>query len=381
MHIRLRLLHVDDVLVLVGDRRRAHLAALPGDRRRAAAADPAQRLEGCTRPTRSCAHRTGTRDRRRRRPRTSSGSGSRCSVGVVETRPRTAYVEVGARSSGSVSTASPAAPPSRRPATAAGEAAGAARAARRGTRTGRRRPGRRTGADPSTVERRAPGPDASAASPGEPGATQPPVGDRASSSSRTAATSTGIRPARPWLADAGSRPRSTMTSGAAASIASSTASSSVTDDDGQPSQLPSSRSRTTPSSLTLEQLDVTAVRAEVGPDAVQRLLDPGRARRRGAGRAPAAGWRPGRRRPAARAARRRAGRCRRRSPAAAPGRRRRGRRRARTSSSARSRATAPPDALGVEQRLDALAGRPIRPVDARHRSSAASGTAQRVTRR
>ena len=72
-----------------------------------------------------------------------------------------------------------------------------------------------------------------------------------------------------------------VTSGAAASMAPSTASSSVTDDDGQPSQLPSSRSRTTPSSVTSEQLDVAAVRAEVGADAVQRPLDPRSGRRSG----------------------------------------------------------------------------------------------------
>ncbi len=41
-----------------------------------------------------------------------------------------------------------------------------------------------------------------------------------------------------------------VTSGAAASTAPSTARVSVTEDDGQPSQLPSSRSRTTPSSVT-----------------------------------------------------------------------------------------------------------------------------------
>ena len=47
-----------------------------------------------------------------------------------------------------------------------------------------------------------------------------------------------------------------------------------------------------------EQLDVAAVRAEVGPDARPAPARPGCRRRTGAGRAPAAGWPPGRRRPA-----------------------------------------------------------------------------------
>ena len=99
-----------------------------------------------------------------------------------------------------------------------------------------------------------------------------------------------------------------VTSGAAASMAPSTASCRVTDDDGQPSQLPSSRSRTTPSSL-----DVRAVRrrrrasrGRAGRCPARR--PPGRPRRPGAARAPAAAWRPVRRRPARPAPPRRAGR-------------------------------------------------------------------------
>ena len=84
-------------------------------------------------------------------------------------------------------------------------------------------------------------------------------------------------------------------SGAAARTASSTASSRVTADDGQLLQLPANCSRTT-LAVDLEQVDVAAVRAEVRPHAVERVLDPPLARRAGAGRAPAAGWRPGHRR-------------------------------------------------------------------------------------
>ena len=62
-------------------------------------------------------------------------------------------------------------------------------------------------------------------------------------------------------------------SGAAARTASSTASSRVTDDDGQLLQLPANCSRTH-LAVDLEQLDVAAVRAEIGPHAVQRILDP-----------------------------------------------------------------------------------------------------------
>ena len=45
-------------------------------------------------------------------------------------------------------------------------------------------------------------------------------------------------------------------------------------DDGQPSQLPVMRSRTTPRALVdRDHLDVAAVRAEIGPHAGERLLD------------------------------------------------------------------------------------------------------------
>ena len=80
----------------------------------------------------------------------------------------------------------------------------------------------------------------------------------------TAAVASGFR--RPPL-------RSDEISGAAARTASSTASSRVTADDGQLLQLPANCSRTT-SPSTSEQMDVAAVRAEVGPHAVERVLDP-----------------------------------------------------------------------------------------------------------
>ncbi len=64
------------------------------------------------------------------------------------------------------------------------------------------------------------------------------------------------------------------TSGAASSMACSIASLTVTDEDGQPLQLPASRSRTTPSSSTPEQVDVAGVRAEIGPYPFQRRRDP-----------------------------------------------------------------------------------------------------------
>ena len=50
----------------------------------------------------------------------------------------------------------------------------------------------------------------------------------------------------------------------------------MTEDEAQPSQLPE---QPEPDHAVLshpEQLDVAAVAAEVGPDALQRLLDPGR---------------------------------------------------------------------------------------------------------
>ena len=86
-------------------------------------------------------------------------------------------------------------------------------------------------------------------------------------------------------------------SGAAARIASSTASSSVTADDGQLLQLPANCSCTVVAD-DVEQVHVAAVRAQIGPDPVECILDPAFARRAGAGRARAAGWPPDRRRPA-----------------------------------------------------------------------------------
>ena len=62
-------------------------------------------------------------------------------------------------------------------------------------------------------------------------------------------------------------------SGAAARTASSTVSSSVTDDDGQLLQLPCEL-QADDIVVDLEQMDVAAVRAEVGPHAVERVLDP-----------------------------------------------------------------------------------------------------------
>ncbi len=65
-----------------------------------------------------------------------------------------------------------------------------------------------------------------------------------------------------------------VTSGAADSMASSTANLSVTDDDGQPWQVPSSLSRTTPAGLMSSEFHIAAMRAEVGPDTVQRRGHP-----------------------------------------------------------------------------------------------------------
>ena len=90
-------------------------------------------------------------------------------------------------------------------------------------------------------------------------------------------------------------------SGAAVRTASSTASSSVTAEDGQLLQLPENDSRTTPSA-DVEQPDVTAVGAEVGPHPVQRAATRARSGRADARRAPAAGCRSGRRRRGARPA-------------------------------------------------------------------------------
>ena len=67
-------------------------------------------------------------------------------------------------------------------------------------------------------------------------------------------------------------PRST--SGAASCTAPSIASRTVTVEDGQPWQEPSSRSRATPSRHA-QVLHPAGVRAQVGPDLVQRPLDPG----------------------------------------------------------------------------------------------------------
>ena len=61
-------------------------------------------------------------------------------------------------------------------------------------------------------------------------------------------------------------------SGAASWIAPSMAIFTVSADDAQPSQLPSSRSRATPS-VDAEVLDPAGVRAQVGPDPVERALD------------------------------------------------------------------------------------------------------------
>ena len=93
-------------------------------------------------------------------------------------------------------------------------------------------------------------------------------------------------------------------SGAAARTASSTANSSVTDDDGQLLQLPAN-CRRTDFAVDLEQMDVAAMRAEVGPHTVECVLDPPLDAVRVLHRAPTAGWQPGRRqrtRPRVRAA-------------------------------------------------------------------------------
>ncbi len=70
-----------------------------------------------------------------------------------------------------------------------------------------------------------------------------------SASSRDRSDDTGITEPAPGSL-AVSSTSMPVTSGAASRIAVSTASVSVTDDEGQPSQLPSIRSRTAPSSLS-----------------------------------------------------------------------------------------------------------------------------------
>ena len=173
----------------------------------------------------------------------------------------------------------------RRPATRRSRRSG------RGRRTGRRRPG-----TPSTVV------SATRKPPTSPGASSARSGTGChaaapcrASCTRLSSESAGITVA----VDSGSCATTSIEviSGAAARTASSTASSRVTADDGQLLQLPENCSRTASSPVRrLEQVHVTAVRAEVGPHAVQGVGDPAFARRAGAGRAPAAGWRPGRRR-------------------------------------------------------------------------------------
>ena len=126
---------------------------------------------------------------------------------------------------------------------------------------------------------------------------------RAAAATWTTGSSIAPGPGSP-AAGAATAPSTTRPSrsGAASSSADLIASSSVDDEAGQPSQLPSSRIRAI-AVLDPEQLDVAAVRLHVGADAVERLDDPlGRARP-GRGRGSASGWRRRRRRRAARAAR------------------------------------------------------------------------------
>ena len=65
------------------------------------------------------------------------------------------------------------------------------------------------------------------------------------------------------------------TSGAATRMASSMALFTVSAEDGQPSQLPSSRRCTTPRASTPTSVDAAGVRAEVGAHPVERGLDAG----------------------------------------------------------------------------------------------------------
>ena len=138
-------------------------------------------------------------------------------------------------------------------------------------------PGRRTGRRPRG--RPAPSSPATRNPPTSPGARSASVGHRMpgrrvgvhSDAGVTSSDSAGIT-----AVGAGSAPAATTSieeiSGAAARTASSTASSSVTADDGQLLQLPENRSRThARRRSTSSSCDVAAVRAEIGPHAVQRI--------------------------------------------------------------------------------------------------------------
>ena len=76
------------------------------------------------------------------------------------------------------------------------------------------------------------------------------------------------------LAATGSSTLIPVISGAASSMAPCTASFKVADDDGQPSQLPIIRSRTTPASLTPINSTSPPCEPKVGPYLHQRSLDP-----------------------------------------------------------------------------------------------------------
>ena len=85
-------------------------------------------------------------------------------------------------------------------------------------------------------------------------------------------------------------------SGAASAMARSTAIRSVTAEDGQPSQLPSSRRWTAPTTASMSSSSTSPPCAPRNGRTDSRAAAPGPAGRRGGGRAPRAGCRPARRR-------------------------------------------------------------------------------------